>query len=103
MLRACRQYGRRMNVDRLKQRVAGLTAPDGAVDLKKLDALMVEVRDKGGLDPAERTALVLASSKFNDAGKQRLLTHLSALDQKSAWVNLESKRSSVREVQGRYA
>src|SRR5688572_16042943 len=92
-----------MNVDRLKQRLSTLAKPDGSVDLKQLDTLMLEVRDKGGLSKAERAALVLASSNFDDAGKQRLLTHLSALDQKNAWVNLETARTDVREVQGRYA
>ena len=43
---------------------------------------MLEARDGGGIDAAERAELIAAADHFDDAGKQRLLTHLSVDGQK---------------------
>ncbi len=90
---------------KLPQLLSGLEATkrrDGSVDAAKLDRLMVQVRDTGGLDAAEKAAILQAADGFDDAGKQRLLQHLSKLGQSNAWVNLESA-GRVTSVVGRYA
>ncbi|MBL8954970.1 MAG: hypothetical protein JNK82_29605 [Myxococcaceae bacterium] len=90
-----------MSVERIRQSLPQLRAPDGRVDAKKLDAMMLEARDGGGLDALERKELAAAVDSFDDAGKQRLLRHLSVLGQSSAFVNVET-RDRLREVDGRY-
>lgn len=90
-----------MSLEGIRQSLPQLVGRDGKVDTKKLDALMLSARDAGGLDAAERAELLAAADSFDDAGKQRLLTHLAVLGQKSAFVNIEA-RSSLRDVQGRY-
>src|SRR5258705_2693687 len=90
-----------MTVERIRQSLPQLIGRDGKVDQTKLDALMLEARDAGGLDAAERAELIAAADSFDDVAKQRLLTHLSVLGQKSAFVNLQT-RQKLRDVQGRY-
>jgi len=90
-----------MSVDRIRQSLPQLVGTDGKVDARKLDQLLVEVRDDGGLDAAERAELLGAADSFDDAGKQRLYSHLSAMGQKNAWVNVET-RQALRNVEGRY-
>lgn len=90
-----------MSVESIRQSLPQLVGRDGKIDHRKLDALMLQARDAGGLDAAERAELLAAADSFDDAGKQRLLTHLSVLGQKSAFVNVET-RASLRDVQGRY-
>ena len=63
---------------------------------------MLKARSAGGLDASERTELLHAADGFDDASKQRLLSHLSAMGQTNAWVNVESSGRVVR-VEGRYA
>lgn len=74
---------------------------DGTVTEAEIDQLMLKVRDGKGLSAAERRELLQAASTFDDAGKQRLLRHLSAMGQTRAWVNLEA--GGVANVEGRYA
>src|SRR5262245_44857342 len=80
-----------MSADLIRQRLPALLGKDGKVDQQQLDALMLEARDAGGLDAAERAELMLAADSFDDAAKQRLLSHLSALGQKNAFVNVEAR------------
>lgn len=74
---------------------------DGTVTEAEIDQLMLKARDGKGLSAAERRELLQAASTFDDAGKQRLLRHLSAMGQTRAWVNLEA--GGVANVEGRYA
>lgn len=90
-----------MSLEAIRARLPQLLGRDGKVDQKKLDALMLEARDHGGLDAAERAELVLAADSFDDASKQRLLSHLSTLGQKAAFVNVET-RAPLRDIEGRY-
>lgn len=90
-----------MSVERIRQSLPQLLGRDGRVDQKKLDALMLEARDAGGLDAAERAELLLAADSFDDAAKQRLLKHLAVIGQKNAFVNVET-RAPLRDVEGRY-
>ncbi len=90
-----------MSLERIRQSLPQLMGPGGKVDTQKLDALMLEARDAGGLDEAERAELLAAADSFDDAAKQRLMKHLSVLGQRNAFVNVEA-RSSLRDVQGRY-
>ncbi len=75
---------------------------DGQVTAKEIDSLMLQVRDEGGLDDSERIALMKNADSFGDEAKQRLLTHLSSLRQKNAWVNVETT-GKVASIEGRYA
>ncbi len=90
-----------MSVDRIRQSLPQLVGTDGKVDARKLDQLMLEARDGGGLDAAERAELLGAADTFDDSGKQRLFSHLAALGQTAAFVNLEA-RQALRDVEGRY-
>jgi pyrrolidone-carboxylate peptidase len=78
-----------MSIDSIRQ---GLTAArrDGKVDVGEVDRIMLQARDGGGLDAAERAEVLKAADGFDDAAKQRVLSHLSAMDQQSAWVNVET-------------
>jgi pyrrolidone-carboxylate peptidase len=91
-----------MSVDRIRAGLAALPKPDGSIDQKKLTQLLLDARDGGGIDAQERAELVLATSSFSDAAKQQVMSTLSAVDQKNAWVNLEA-HTSMRDVQGRFA
>jgi pyrrolidone-carboxylate peptidase len=90
-----------MSIDSIRQ---GLTAArrDGKVDVGEVDRIMLQARDGGGLDAAERAEVLKAADGFDDAAKQRVLSHLSAMDQQSAWVNVETP-GQVASIDGRYA
>src|SRR5688572_1254089 len=91
-----------MSVEEIRQSITKLVGKNGKIDLKKLDALMLKVRDAGGIDAQERAELILAMNSFDDAAKQRLLTHLSFVSQKAGFVNVEM-RAPMRDTRGRYA
>lgn len=91
-----------MNIDKIRQALTAYKANDGKVDTAELDKLMLQVRDAGGLDAAERAELITASSGFDDPTKQRLLRHLSAMAQPNAYVNLQAI-GKVTSIEGRYA
>lgn len=74
---------------------------DGKVDVAEVDKIVLKARSGWGLDPSERAELVKMADSFDDPAKQRLLSHLSAMGQKSAWVNVEA--GGLTSVQGRYA
>lgn len=74
---------------------------DGKVTEAEIDQLALKARDGNGLTTAERSELLKAASTFDDAGKQRLLRHLSAMGQTNAWVNIEP--GGVANIEGRYA
>lgn len=90
-----------MSIDGIRKGLAQARV-DGKVDVEEVDRLMLAVRDSGGLDPAERAELLKAANGFDDASKQRVLMHLSAMGQKSAWVNIDDQ-GQVASVQGRQA
>jgi pyrrolidone-carboxylate peptidase len=90
-----------MSIDGIRKGLAQAQV-DGKVDVDEVDRLMVAVRDGGGLDAAERAELLRASNSFDDVSKQRVLMHLSAMGQKSAWVNVDGE-GHVASVQGRQA
>jgi pyrrolidone-carboxylate peptidase len=90
-----------MNVDGLR-RALTTAARDGKVDSADVDRLMLQVRDAGGLSATERATLLKAADGFDDATKQRLLSHLAAMGQTNAWVNIEAK-GDLASVEGRYA
>jgi len=79
-------------------------ANDGKIDANELDRIMIQLRDKGGLDAGERRALVEASKGpgFDDATRELLLQHLTAMGQHNAWVNVEVA-GQVANIEGRYA
>lgn len=91
-----------MGIDGIRRALTQARRGDGKIDPKELDKLMLEVRDAGGLDATERAELLSAADGFDDATRQRLLSHLASLEQKSAWVNLAAE-GRVRKVEGRYA
>jgi pyrrolidone-carboxylate peptidase len=74
---------------------------DGQVTEAEVDAIALKARSGKGLDAAERAELLRLADSFDDAGKQRLLRHLSAMGQQQAWVNVEA--GGLASVQGRYA
>lgn len=90
-----------MSVDGIR-RALTLARQDGVVDGGEIDRIMVAARDGGGLDAAERAELLHAADGFDDAVKQRLLSHLAAMGQTHAWVNVESPGQVVT-VEGRSA
>ena len=92
-----------MNVDSIRRAITQAQANDGKVDPGELDRIMLQVRDGGGLDPSERAELVKFADGFDDATKQRLMTHLSKLGQSSAWVNIDAGANRVTSITGRYA
>lgn len=77
-------------------------ARDGRVDAAELDRIMLQARDGGGLSVQERTELLTAADGFDDATKQRLLSHLAVMGQTKAWVDLDVK-GKVATLEGRYA
>jgi pyrrolidone-carboxylate peptidase len=91
-----------MSVDGIRAGLRALPNPDGSIDLKKLDQLLLDARDGGGIDAAERKELISASDSFSDDAKQLLMKTLSAVDQKNAFVNVET-RAPMRDVDGRFA
>jgi pyrrolidone-carboxylate peptidase len=74
---------------------------DGKVDVAEVDRIVLKARSGWGLDAAERAELGKMADTFDDPARQRLLKHLSAMGQKSAWVNVEA--GGLSSVQGRYA
>ncbi len=90
-----------MNIDGIRRALTA-AARDGKVDTQELDRLMLQVRDAGGISASERAALLKAADGFDDATKQRLMSHLAAMGQTNAWVNLEAK-GQVASIDGRYA
>ncbi len=74
---------------------------DGKVDVAEVDKIVLKARSGWGLDTNERAELVKMADSFDDPAKQRLLSHLSAMGQKNAWVNVEA--GGLTSVQGRYA
>jgi pyrrolidone-carboxylate peptidase len=74
---------------------------DGKVDVADVDKIVLKARSGWGLDPSERAELVKMADSFDDPAKQRLLSHLSAMGQKNAWVNVEA--GGLVSVKGRYA
>ncbi len=90
-----------MKVSGLKKALTQAAA-DGRVDTNEVDRLMLKLRDSGGLSTRERKALLKAADGFDDAAKQRVLSHVSAMGQKNAWVNVDGM-GTVANVEGRYA
>ncbi len=84
------------------QRALVAAKRDGKVDAGEVDRIMLRARDGGGLDATERAAVLKAADGFDDAVKQRVLSHLAAMGQKSAWVNVEAA-GQLASVEGRYA
>ena len=80
-----------MNIDKIRQALTTYKANDGKVDTAELDKLMLQVRDAGGLDPAERAELLKAADGFDDSTKQRLMRHLSASPGSSACSTTASR------------
>ncbi len=74
---------------------------DGKVDVAEVDKIVLKARSGWGLDTNERAELVKMADSFDDPAKQRLLSHLSAMGQKNAWVNVEA--GGLTSVKGRYA
>ncbi len=74
---------------------------DGTVTEAEVDRIALKARSGRGLDAAERAELVKLADTFDDAGKQRLLRHLSAMGQQAAWVNVEA--GGLASIEGRYA
>lgn len=74
---------------------------DGKVDVAEVDTIILKARSGWGLDTTERAELVKMADSFDDPAKQRLLSHLSAMGQKNAWVNVEA--GGLTSVKGRYA
>ena len=77
---------------------------DGNITEAEIDQLMIKARDGKGLSASERSELLKAASTFDDAGKQRLLRHLSAMGQKSATLrgramSLWEERISTRRAE----
>jgi len=89
-----------MSVEGIRRALTQARA-DGKVDTAEVDKIMLQARDGGGLDAAERTELLKAADGFDDATKQRVLSHLSAMDQKNAWVDVDV--AGIASVEGRYA
>jgi pyrrolidone-carboxylate peptidase len=79
-----------------------LARRDGKVDTSEVDRIMLKARDGGGLNAAEKAEILKAADGFDDAAKQRVLSHLSAMDQTSAWVNVDGV-GSIASIDGRYA
>lgn len=92
-----------MNVDSIRNAITQAKSNDGKVDPGELDKIMLQVRDGGGLDATEKAELVKFADGFDDATKQRLMSHLSKLGQTSAWVNIDAGASKVTSIEGRYA
>jgi pyrrolidone-carboxylate peptidase len=90
-----------MSVDGIRRALVQ-ARQDGKVDTGEVDRIMLAARDAGGLDAAERTELLSAADGFDDATRQRVLTHLAAMGQKNAWVNVEVQ-GQLANVRGRYA
>jgi pyrrolidone-carboxylate peptidase len=90
-----------MSVDGIRKALVSARA-DGKVDLGEVDRIMLAARDGGGLDAGERTEVLQAADTFDDAGKQRVLSYLATMDQKNAWVNVETQ-GSLATITGRYA
>ncbi|MBL8934438.1 MAG: hypothetical protein JNM69_07785 [Archangium sp.] len=90
-----------MNVDGIR-RALTTAARDGKVDSADVDRIMLQVRDAGGLSSTERATLLKAADGFDDGTRQRLLSHLAAMGQTNAWVNIEAK-GQLASLEGRYA
>lgn len=90
-----------MNVDGIR-RALTTAARDGKVDSADIDRIMLQARDSGGLSSLERATLLKAADGFDDGTKQRLLSHLAAMGQTNAWVNIEAK-GQLASLEGRYA
>ncbi|MDP1920325.1 MAG: hypothetical protein Q8L14_29035 [Myxococcales bacterium] len=90
-----------MNVDGIR-RALTTAARDGKVDAADVDRIMLQARDGGGLSSLERSTLLKAADGFDDGTKQRLLSHLAAMGQTNAWVNIEAK-GQLATLDGRYA
>lgn len=90
-----------MNVDGIR-RALTQAARDGKVDATDVDRIMLQARDGGGLSALERSTLLKAADGFDDGTRQRLLSHLAAMGQTKAWVNLDVK-GQVATIEGRYA
>lgn len=90
-----------MNVDGIRRALTS-AARDGRVDSADVDRIMLQARDGGGLSVTERATLLKAADGFDDATKQRLLSHLAAMGQTNAWVNIEAK-GQLANIEGRYA
>lgn len=78
-----------------------LAKKDGKVDVAEVDKIVLKARSGWGLDTNERAELVKMADSFDDPARQRLLSHLSAMGQKNAWVNVEA--GGLTSVKGRYA
>jgi pyrrolidone-carboxylate peptidase len=91
----------RMSVDGIRRALVQ-ARQDGKVTPDEVDRIMLAARDAGGLDAAERRELLTAADGFDDATKQRVLTHLAAMGQKNAWVNVEAP-GQLASITGRYA
>ncbi|MDP3237507.1 MAG: hypothetical protein Q8N26_32265 [Myxococcales bacterium] len=90
-----------MNVDGIR-RALTTAAHDGKVDAADVDRIMLQARDGGGLSSLERSTLLKAADGFDDGTRQRLLSHLAAMGQTNAWVNIEAK-GQLATLDGRYA
>lgn len=90
-----------MSVDGIR-RALTTARQDGKVDTQEIDRIMIAARDAGGLDATERGELLQAADGFDDATKQRVLSHLASMGQANAWVNVEAG-GALASVKGRYA
>lgn len=90
-----------MSVDGIRRALVQ-ARQDGKVETHEVDRIMLAARDAGGLDETERGALLHAADGFDDATKQRVLSHLAAMGQANAWVNVEAQ-GQLATVHGRYA
>ncbi len=90
-----------MSVDGIRKALVSARS-DGKVNLQEVDRIMLGARDAGGLDAGERAELLGAADTFDDAGKQRVLSHLAAMGQKNAWVDVEAS-GALASITGRYA
>ena len=93
-----------MSVDGIRRGLVLARGDDGKVDAKEVDRILLEARDGGGVDAAERNALagLFKADDFDDAAKERLGQHLSLTGQKAAHVSMQVD-GAVKDIQGRYA
>ncbi|MFZ5471420.1 MAG: hypothetical protein ACOZIN_18510 [Myxococcota bacterium] len=91
-----------MGIERIRSAIASARANDGKVDVGELDRALIEARDQGGVDEAERAELLRLADGFDDEVKARLYQHLAAVGQRAAHVSLEAE-GRITGVKGRYA
>src|SRR5688572_7390300 len=90
-----------MSIDKIRQGLTTAKTNDGKVDAKELDNVMLEARDEGGVNEAERAELMQHVDGFDNEVKQRLAKHLVATGQ-TAHVSTQLA-GTVTGIEGRYA